>query len=536
MSYLYNLIDTFNDIKNTIPKLTGVRDNDTIKNINNVIEIIVLILVIVTINQLSHRNMMNSNTPEGITYITFVCFIVLLSLSLLFRFFVKSDYSNLFDPLSWAMYPIAFVFSFVIWILKKVGDLIYNLFYYGKETLFLITNTFLKMLQDPTESGALLKYGGLYAAIFTAIIILYYASFDPKALTTNAFTYAISIIVPLIFVLTVVIPYSSAQGGSNKLLIVGLVMGFFTAVLYFYANMSKGSFQTMNYAIGVLTVLTVLVGLSIFFYIFSNYLKSLSGWIGFIVYFIFYIPCLLIDFTKYILKEFELTTNAVYVLFSIELILIVIYLYIPTVVGYLTTSNGLVLLKEGAFLNIQQVIGNSQMSILPPQDTGLDIRSQQKYRQNYAFSMWVFLNPQTPSYSGYNKETQIFNYGDGKPKITYYNNIGNADEKDKYIFYFTDSTSGPSSYEITVPNQKWNNFVFNFSASKADLFINGVLERTFNFSGNIPGYEPTDFITIGSENGLDGAICNVVYYKDSLTLSQITNNYNLLSTRNPPIN
>jgi hypothetical protein len=42
-------------------------------------------------------------------------------------------------------------------------------------------------------------------------------------------------------------------------------------------------------------------------------------------------------------------------------------------------------------------------------------------------------------------------------------------------------------------------------------------------------------VTIGEDNGLDGAICNVKYYKNPLTKYEITNSYNLLMYKNPPI-
>jgi len=67
-----------------------------------------------------------------------------------------------------------------------------------------------------------------------------------------------------------------------------------------------------------------------------------------------------------------------------------------------------------------------------------------------------------------------------------------------------------------------------------DLFINGNLERTYTFNENIPIYLATDTITTGSNQGLDGAICNINYYLEPLTKSQITTTYNLLMSKNPP--
>jgi hypothetical protein len=146
--------------------------------------------------------------------------------------------------------------------------------------------------------------------------------------------------------------------------------------------------------------------------------------------------------------------------------------------------------------------------------------------------MWVYLNNQPPNNKSYSKETEIFNYGDGKPRITYLNDTMIDKGKDKYIFYLSNNTN--YSYSLTLPSQKWNNIVFNYYSDKVDLFINGNLERTYTFNKNIPMYLASDVVTIGSRDGLDGAICNVNYYLEPLTKSQITIAYNLLMTKNPP--
>jgi hypothetical protein len=114
--------------------------------------------------------------------------------------------------------------------------------------------------------------------------------------------------------------------------------------------------------------------------------------------------------------------------------------------------------------------------------------------------------------------------------------------KDVYIIQFTnkrfDASNNrvESTYEISLPNQKWNNFVFNYIDSKVDLYINGSLERTFEFTNNVPKYLPTDVITVGSNNGLQGAICNINYYKTPISSETIVSLYNLLFMKNPPLN
>ena len=40
---------------------------------------------------------------------------------------------------------------------------------------------------------------------------------------------------------------------------------------------------------------------------------------------------------------------------------------------------------------------------------------------------------------------------------------------------------------------------------------------------------------VGDDNGLDGAICNITYYKHSLSADQIALSYNTMITSNLPI-
>jgi hypothetical protein len=208
----------------------------------------------------------------------------------------------------------------------------------------------------------------------------------------------------------------------------------------------------------------------------------------------------------------------------------------------------MVLLEKTEFLDMKTTISsNYDLRIKDPivsndsgsfnrvdQTQSLDSIETYSYRKRYALSLWVYLNNQPPNNMSYSKETEIFNYGDGKPRITYYNDITTDSNKDKYIFYFTNSTDKISSVKMTLPGQKWNYIVFNYYSDKVDLFINGNLEKSYVFDNNMPTYLATDNITVGTKDGLDGAICNVNYFIEPLTKSHITNAYNLLMMKNPP--
>ena len=53
-------------------------------------------------------------------------------------------------------------------------------------------------------------------------------------------------------------------------------------------------------------------------------------------------------------------------------------------------------------------------------------------------------------------------------------------------------------------------------------------------AGVVP-YYTLDNLTIGENSGMNGGICNVVYFKKALTSTNIYYLYNMVKKRNPPI-
>jgi hypothetical protein len=542
--YLKSAQNLFENIMSIIPDIMGKKDDISVEYTYNGVGIVLLIVSIVIIDQVKHNTILVPETPEGTIFIVFLIFLLINVIYTGYLYVndvhLKTGRGMTGLPLyiktiihTIPLYIIVFVFSLIVFILSNIFGWI-TMFINGiLEILYFITNAISKILEDKDESKVLYKYGGLYAVIFGIIIILYYAALDPKALSGKTFTYTMSIILPLIIIFAYVNPFSNKQGSAMSMLIIGVIATFFIAIFYFYSKSNSATFELVNYLVMILIFMLSIVGLSIFFYIMGNYLKSLSGWTGFMVYLMFYIPCLFIDFVKYILNEFKMTADPIFVILIVEIILIVLYVYLPWILKTINTSKSNDLLPGSAFLDIKQNIGNSEMNKMPKLLQGIDNSdSEPVYNQNYAYSMWIFLNPQGSEYSGYKGETQIFNYGEGKPKVSY--NVDSTTGESKYRVYFTNSVMQKGYYEFSMPAQKWNNLVMNFTSTQADLFVNGQLENTYLFEGNPPNYLPTDYVTIGQDKGLDGAICNVVYYPKNISLIEIANNYNLLAMRNPP--
>lgn len=537
---IYKIIPTY--IKYYISS-SFIRDE---QDIYTTIIIILLIIGIVLLNKFANTNMLIVGTIEFWAFVSILVFIFFYTFSYLtiFSSIISSitriqtggddhfaqKYMNLLFS------PIIFLISLILYIVRGLLFNVYSVLEYFFSEF--------KSLFIPENIESLPKYGLLFSIIILVYMLLYFASFDSGALTKNASFYAFSIIIPLILIFGYInYGNSISTDPKYKLLIMGFVIAFLTTILYFYASMNTQTVTSLFYIINMLIVLIAIVGLALFFYVFSNYLKSMEGWSGFFVYFIFYIPCLLLDFVKYIRNEFDMTSNIVFILFVIEIILILAYIYLPLLINYITYSDGIVLLKNSAFLDSSQIIGSNQYYLSPDMTqysvfnlSTTNPNSPPIYNKNYAITMWVYLNNQPANYSAYNSESNVFDYGNGKPRITYNNNdvtINGSTMNNSYTVYFTNTTK--DSYEIKLPSQKWNNIVFNYSSTNVDLYINGNLERTFTFNdNNKPTYSSTDNVTIGSENGLNGAICNIRYYSSPLLSSKISNMYNLLMYKSPP--
>jgi hypothetical protein len=185
------------------------------------------------------------------------------------------------------------------------------------------SNQFTKIMNEPDYRSCFIKYSALYGFITAICIILYYASTSPTVLSSNAYVYSLLIIIPLIALFAYVVPFSSDKGNGTyfglgnitSLFLIGLVIAFIGSIIYFYTKASSPTVVFLSYILNIILFLGSIAALAIFFYLFSNYLKSSTGIIGILIYFIFYIPCLLIDFTKYIINEFKMTTSIVFILF-----------------------------------------------------------------------------------------------------------------------------------------------------------------------------------------------------------------------------
>lgn len=357
---------------------------------------------------------------------------------------------------------------------------------------------------------------------------------------------------PFIFVLAIVLNLlNNIQGAKLFLKLLGVFSMLIFAV-YYYAttNDTMNLSSTSNYFV---FILIIMLGLAVLYQLIVEYLSKLRGIPGFVAQLLFYIPCIFSDVVDYFLDQFRMTSYTTYVLIFIEFILILIYAYLPDITYKITgQDNSIQLLNDIRYLDDgKQILAASDVLKIPKSIH--EPNSTEHYLTNYCISMWVFINPHPPSHLAYNKESNILTYGytdehgvqHVKPMIRYYGGGGGKDqliERNKYVFYFSKyppteqyATSKHTFYDVTLENQKWNQIILNYNRNKVELFINGTLERTFVMTKDMPQYNDLDQITIGEENGLDGAICNITYYRHPLTPEQIALSYNSTSLSNLPI-
>jgi hypothetical protein len=502
----------------------------------SIVSILSIALVLLVLGTIFNIYKLSSDT------LIFVVGIVITSVLLGYTVEYKSSFDKIMQSTAfyWTLMSIFVLLPICIFLYIFKTDVIF--------ILFTIANAL--HLIDPAQRNALLDcikshIGIILGPIFLSII-LFYAIRDPQALTSNSSSYflVISAVMILCFGLFSSLPDFS-ETPYMPFLIGGIILFLVSFGSYYSSYLTPAVIATIANFLRVLIMLMIVVGLAIGYKIFSDRIKSLKGWPGFLANFLFYIPCMLSDGLEYLLQQYKITPNIVFVLLIIELLLALGYFYIPVVIQKTIRKTAIVLQNKPVYLDKEVTVGNIKNFLFKPLgEKVLYIEDKDRYMRNYCINMWVFLNIQPSSNSAYANETNIFNYNN-HPRITYKNQSSNKRLKSRniYTFYFSNTQDGKiddngrtsAHYEVSIPNQKWNLLSLNYFESKVDLYINGNLERTFYFANNIPDYSSTDSVLLGSDNGLAGAICNVTYNKKPLTTEQIALLYNSNYFKNPPV-
>ena len=359
--------------------------------------------------------------------------------------------------------------------------------------------------------------------IFGTFMYLFVLSFFLKdKFEKSAEFYVFIIVVPLIFaviytyfqefltsVTNIFVAGSSMVSIKNVLLLTGAILA-----AYFLNKLSLSSYGilALQYSGIIVGLLIGLVFLSIMYKINQSYIYNMPGISGFIINFILFIPCLISDFVEYLYGEFATTPKIVYILFVIELILILLYLYLPRILKSMEKDNGKVIVDKPIRINMKKDVSNymDMQKTEPPEN--LPLTETIHIRKKYALSMWVYVVPMPSNHIPYNGEATILSCA-SHPKIAY------DGLKKKFVIYYNETDKD----EFDAPLEKWNHILVNYDKNSADMFLNGDLKTTIMRKNE--SFSMGDMLTIGQESGLQGGIAKVVYYDTPLLSYEISSIY-----------
>ena len=413
-----------------------------------------------------------------------------------------------------------------------------------------IFKKFSEFIRDMTKKEEFLTDTRILVGIIMMTIFIYVFDKYPNFIYDNRNTiFYISIIaIPLYLGISGLDISSGNVMQSQAMYIVYLLIAVYSfMMLYNYVDFSNYHLEMAQYIFILLVIVAVIGVLAITYRVLNNYLRSLDGVFGFISYFIFYIPCMLSDFVTYVLKEFRSTTNDVYILFLLELIVILLIVYYPDIIKSIyNSSNSIVLLDKSDYLNKEKAIYNMEDLKRESVYINSDLIKNKGISKNYSISLWVFVNPE--ALMNVDTESSLFSFN-GKPELKFKYNIVDNDDNDasvilkkkesSYVYraYLTNKPNSNSDLDfvdIQAPIQKWVNIVFNYQGNNVDIFVDGTLQYTKSLE-HPPMFSDYDIITIGDNSGVSGSISNINYYTNNLSQRQIAQMYNIYSNLNPPI-
>jgi len=329
-----------------------------------------------------------------------------------------------------------------------------------------------------------------------------------------------------------------------KSLFILTALGISGGLIYWIISSASQAYSASSIFSFVVNLLLILVILGLTFKVLmsSHYIQS-SPYVRLLVNLVFYIPCILVNIIEFFVYVFTSEKTVGHrtelVLLALGILLIVLYFLVPVIENYFVLQGGKQLVNDPIYINSQTGVANyMELNDLDPKHMPNPI----VYQYNYGVSFWFYLDSEP---SGQNKYMTIFDYGD-KPRVLYNsytntliittmpNNVPNTTSQTNPALNLEDIDSKGNVIVYKKTNmklQKWNNLILNYSGGTLDIFYNGELVRSVE---NIVPYMTMDNVSVGDVNGQRGGICNLIYFKNSLSTQQIKYLYNTVKDKTPP--
>lgn len=450
--------------------------------------------------------------------------------------------------------------NFIVAFFKKIMDFFnfsqYNWFIWIINTLFLFFIVYLIIGIVKFPDGFLSNMGVSTAVIiFTFIILLIWASIILVTYAPNITNKIMDLTQIKLFNKSILLLLST--------IVLGLIIGWFIYSIKIY---SGGESTFLSLAINILIILLVLT----FIYKIMNVSlpeknsknSQIYDFFDIIKKIIFYIPCLISEFFDIIIgfisNEYNNTSKNNFYFLIFTILLIVSYYLFFYLKNMFLLQGGKLLVNEPIntsalhpVASYQELNGQKETRTIRADFEKVEISNDlEEFNYQYGLSFWFYINsvPANTLQSSHNKYISLLNYGN-KPNILYnfqkntlivvmqkgkLDNLNTTSETsniDELIY--DDSSSSLIVYKKeNVLLQKWNNLVLNVSSGTLDIFINSELVKSVN--GIVP-YMTLDQLAIGSTNGIQGGICNLIYFKRPLTSSNIYYLYNSVKDKKIPI-
>ena len=344
--------------------------------------------------------------------------------------------------------------------------------------------------------------------------------------------------------------FSNKSDAMKRILIMVFGLIFSSLLIVWLIGTFQNFASRSTIGSGILNTIIIIFVLSLVYKILTigtNYIKpptKVQQGIDFILSVAFYIPCLItspFDFfsttssTKSsstkpkIVYEYTPTIKNAFVLFVIIIILWILSLILPFIEKRVNLQGGTQIISNPISTNTELVVASYEK---------LNGNNASQYQ--YGMSFWVFIDAFSPSTnSNYNKFTSLLNYGD-KPNILYngstntmmitMKNTGLTLTPHK-LTDVDDNNNRILFKEKNVLLQKWNNITLNYSGGTLDIFVNGKLVKS---NIEIIPYITLDNLTVGTNHGINGGICNLVYFTNPLTITNVYYLYETLKNTTPP--
>ncbi len=322
-----------------------------------------------------------------------------------------------------------------------------------------------------------------------------------------------------------------------------IILGLLISGLFMYwiitgiGNLSSSS-SIISLIINILLILVILVIIYKFleknkFFQDSTTGSSSPAILRYIVNLILYIPCLFSGIFDmfFFSSNINLNEEAKQLrLLGMVVLLFVAYFILPYIEKFIMLQGGKQLLNDPVYLDTKRDLSNYQ-----------ELNGTDRFDYQYGISFWTYIDEKgVDTSSTYNHYTSILNYGN-KPGVLYDGKTNSlivvVDQKDFDKKSKNDTLEYDNNgYRIIYKRenlelQKWNNIIINYNGGTLDIFFNGELVRS---AVCVVPYMTYDNLSVGQDNGLNGGMCNVIYFKKPLSMSQIYYLYHLVKNKTPP--